>query len=80
MLEISQIRFICKDHNQLLEICGSDRIFTPTYGLPGDDDWQTRGDEDGWLSLDTSEMFCPECLDALDQGFEEEQNWVIEAQ
>ncbi len=71
--EISQIRFMCTDHKELLEVCGNARVFSSTCSQ------EPERDKDGWLTLDTSELFCSGCIDDFDQGLEPAQNWVVEA-
>src|SRR5438270_284385 len=53
------IRFRCKTHDRVLTSAGSGRVFYPTYNN-GEDEYQSRLDENGWLTLDASELFCPE--------------------
>ena len=72
--QISKIRFICKGHNMPLTNCGNGRVLSPTCSPEPDID------DEGWLSLDTSEMSCPGCNADYDQGIETDQDWVIEAQ
>ncbi len=77
--EISKIRFYCRTHDCTLQNCGSGRIFEPTHAIAVDpligpeDEMEQRKDKDGWLHLDTSELYCPTAPESCDQ------EWVIQA-
>lgn len=57
--EVSKIRLWCLTHKRVLRNCGSERIFTPTYGIWPDDSLKARQDRHGWLEFDLSEFTCP---------------------
>ena len=77
---ISKIRFLCEEHNVPLKNCGNGRIFTPTYTIcpleDHEDELSVRMDDEGWLFLDTSEMYCP--CDSEDEPCG--QDWIVEAE
>ena len=54
-----QIRLYCTTHQNVLVNCGNGRFLEPTDGDP-------EHDAEGWVDLDFSEYYCPECKD--DQG------------
>jgi len=81
--EISKIRFMCREHNVPLKVMGRDEIFYPTFctvqEANGKSRLGARMDEEGWLILDTSELGCDKCYEALELD-ELVQDWYIEAE
>jgi hypothetical protein len=69
MTPITRIRFWCVTHQCVLKNCGSGRVFAPTYTIEGDE-FEDRKDKEGFLELDTSELYCPVAGEYCDQNWE----------
>ena len=95
--EITQLRFMCKHHNVPLKNAGNGCVFEPTDAPPGyrgDIDYHRNyanaqyKDNDNWINIDTSELYCPALADELAPLVSHEEDlqiercqdsWVIEA-
>lgn len=77
LVEISQIRLVCLDHNEPLQNCGNGQIFAPTYTTI-EEASGADPEQDGWFYFDTSEFYCPKCMTAIENGVECPMNWTAQ--